>query len=128
MCTIMTICSGFWESFIGYHFRFYVPWETYISTNQQICALEISLLNFLSYVIIVHTVVSISLYVSLEIIRLIQSKWIDWDNKMYYEPNNVQAQARTTTLNEELEQIQYVFADKTGTLTQIIKELKILSS
>ncbi|CAF4940282.1 unnamed protein product, partial [Rotaria sp. Silwood2] len=49
-------------------------------------------------------------------IRLIQSKWIDWDNKMYYEPNNVQAQARTTTLNEELEQIQYIFSDKTGTL------------
>ncbi|CAF4430808.1 unnamed protein product, partial [Rotaria sp. Silwood2] len=62
MCTIMTISSGFWESFIGYHFRIYIPWETYISTNQQIGALEISLLNFLSYVIILHTVVPISLY------------------------------------------------------------------
>ncbi|CAF3568862.1 unnamed protein product [Rotaria sp. Silwood1] len=120
MCTIMTICSGFWESFVGYHFRIYVPWETYISKDQQIGALEISLLNFLSYVIILHTVVPISLYVSVEIIRLIQSKWIDWDNKMYYEPNNVQAQARTTTLNEELGQIQYIFSDKTGTLTQNI--------
>ncbi|CAF5168670.1 unnamed protein product, partial [Rotaria magnacalcarata] len=53
-------------------------------------------------------------------IRLLQSKWIDWDMKMYYEPNNVPAQARTTTLNEELGQIEYIFSDKTGTLTQVM--------
>ncbi len=35
---------------------------------------------------------------------------------MYYEPNNIQAQARTTTLNEELGQIEYIFSDKIGTL------------
>jgi len=37
---------------------------------------------------------------------------------MYYEPNDVPAIARTTTLNEELGQIEYIFSDKTGTLTQ----------
>lgn len=119
----MTICSGLWESFIGYHFQIYIPWATYVSKDQQIGALEISLLTFLSYVIILQTVIPISLYVSVEIIRLIQSKWIDWDNKMYYEPYNIQAQARTTTLNEELGQIEYIFSDKTGTLTQVIAEL-----
>jgi phospholipid-translocating ATPase len=116
----MTICCGFWESFVGYDFRIYLPWETYISADQHIGALENSLLVFLSYIIILNTVVPISLYVSVEFIRLLQSKWIDWDIKMYYEPNNVQAQARTTTLNEELGQIEYIFSDKTGTLTQVI--------
>ncbi|CAF2372959.1 unnamed protein product [Rotaria sp. Silwood2] len=120
MCAIMTICSGFWESFVGYDFRKYLPWETYVSTDQKIGALEISLLVFLSYIIILNTVVPISLYVSVEFIRLLQSKWIDWDMKMYYEPNNVPALARTTTLNEELGQIEYIFSDKTGTLTQNI--------
>ena len=47
---------------------------------------------------------------------------------MYYEPNNIQAQSRTTTLNEELGQIAYIHSDKTGTLTQVIRELKILFS
>lgn len=116
----MTICCGFWSSFVGFDFRIYLPWETYISTDQQIGALETSLLVFLSYIIILNTVVPISLYVSVEFIRLLQSKWIDWDAKMYYEPNNVPAQARTTTLNEELGQIEYIFSDKTGTLTQVM--------
>lgn len=38
---------------------------------------------------------------------------------MYYELNDTPARARTTTLNEELGQIQYIFSDKTGTLTQV---------
>lgn len=38
---------------------------------------------------------------------------------MYYEPAETGAKARSTTLNEELGQIQYVFSDKTGTLTQV---------
>lgn len=119
MCTVMTICCACWESNVGFHFQMYQPWATYVTADEQTGALEISLLTFLSYAIILHTVVPISLYVSLEMIRLIQSKWIDWDNRMYYEPGNVQAQARTTTLNEELGQIDYIFSDKTGTLTQV---------
>jgi len=120
MCAIMTICCGFWESFVGYDFSIYLPWEDYVSSDRRIGALEKSLLVFPSYIIILNTVVPISLYVSVEFIRLIQSKFIDWDINMFYEPNNVPAQARTTTLNEELGQIEYIFSDKTGTLTRNI--------
>ena len=62
-------------------------------------------------------------YYSMEMIRFGHSWWINWDEKMYYAPTDTPAKARTTTLNEELGQIEYIFSDKTGTLTQVILAL-----
>ena len=55
---------------------------------------------------------------SVEIIRFSHSWWINWDKEMYHEETDTPAKSRTTTLNEELGQIEYIFSDKTGTLTQ----------
>ena len=52
-------------------------------------------------------------------IRFVHSLWINWDRHMYYAPKDTAARARTTSLNEELGQIEYIFSDKTGTLTQV---------
>lgn len=57
---------------------------------------------------------------SVEVIRFVQSFLINWDEKMFDEKSGVGAKARTTTLNEELGQIEYIFSDKTGTLTQVL--------
>ena len=63
----------------------------------------------------------ISFIDSVECIRFAQSLMINWDIEMYDEKSDTPAHAKTTTLNEELGQIQYVFSDKTGTLTQVIR-------
>lgn len=56
----------------------------------------------------------------MEIIRLGQSWLIDWDIEMFHEDSNTGAKARTTTLNEELGQIDYVFSDKVSYATLLI--------
>ncbi|BFZ02549.1 hypothetical protein BsWGS_05588 [Bradybaena similaris] len=120
ICLICTVACGIWESLVGYNFQLYLPWETFVHTNKDTGSTTIAVLVFLSYIIILNTVVPISLYVSVEIIRLAHSLWINWDVKMYYAKKDTPAKARTTTLNEELGQIEYIFSDKTGTLTQNI--------
>lgn len=57
---------------------------------------------------------------SVEVLRLGHSFFINWDQKMYYGQTDTSAEARTTTLNEELGQVEFIFSDKTGTLTQNI--------
>ena len=119
ICFTMTICSIVWEMKIGSEFRVYLPWDSYISEDTINGSIQLGFLGLFSYIITLSTVVPISLYVSIEFVRLLQSKWIDWDVNMFYQLNHIRAHVRTTTLNEELGQIQYIFSDKTGTLTQV---------
>uniref|UniRef100_A0A5S6R3N5 Phospholipid-transporting ATPase n=1 Tax=Trichuris muris TaxID=70415 RepID=A0A5S6R3N5_TRIMR len=122
MCTICAVLCGTWEWTTGKNFQVFLPWASYVDHNNATTGtvVFIAFLMFFSYVILLNTVVPISLYVSVEIIRVCHSWWINWDKFMYHANTDTSARARTTTLNEELGQIQYVFSDKTGTLTQNI--------
>ncbi|XP_074115873.1 ATPase phospholipid transporting 8B isoform X3 [Cotesia typhae] len=120
LCLFCMIGCGIWESLVGRYFQAYLPWDSLVPTDPLGGATVTALLVFFSYSIVLNTVVPISLYVSVEVIRFVQSFLINWDEEMYYAPTNTHARARTTTLNEELGQIEYIFSDKTGTLTQNI--------
>ncbi|KAI4368975.1 hypothetical protein MLD38_017472 [Melastoma candidum] len=61
--------------------------------------------------------IPISLYVSIEIVKVLQSIFINQDVCMYYEEADKPARARTSNLNEELGQVDTILSDKTGTLT-----------
>ncbi|KAM1194258.1 hypothetical protein ACFX15_020573 [Malus domestica] len=56
-------------------------------------------------------------------IKFIQStQYINNDLRMYHVESNTPALARTSNLNEELGQVEYIFSDKTGTLTRNLME------
>ncbi|GMI86057.1 Aminophospholipid ATPase 4 [Hibiscus trionum] len=59
----------------------------------------------------------ISLYVSIEVVKVLQASFINQDIHMYDEETGIPAQARTSNLNEELGQVDTILSDKTGTLT-----------
>uniref|UniRef100_A0A6I8N5H0 Phospholipid-transporting ATPase n=1 Tax=Ornithorhynchus anatinus TaxID=9258 RepID=A0A6I8N5H0_ORNAN len=115
----LAIGNSVWERRVGVRFRRFV-----FGDEEETDSVFSGFLTFWSYIIILNTVVPISLYVSVEVLRLGHSHFINWDRKMYFPAKEAPAEARTTTLNEELGQIEYVFSDKTGTLTQNVMTFK----
>ncbi|KAJ4362545.1 drs2 neo1 protein [Neocucurbitaria cava] len=73
--------------------------------------------SFTSFIIMFNTMIPLSLYVSLEIVKLAQMFFLHTDVDMYDEVSDTPCEPRTSTINEELGQISYIFSDKTGTLT-----------
>ncbi|XP_052196379.1 probable phospholipid-transporting ATPase 8 [Diospyros lotus] len=74
-------------------------------------------LHFLTGLMLYGYLIPISLYVSIEIVKVLQSIFINQDQDMYYDVADRPARARTSNLNEELGQVDTILSDKTGTLT-----------
>ena len=70
-----------------------------------------------TWILIFTNFVPISLIVTLEIVKFWQGTFMSWDVNMYDEDEDFPMNAQTTNINEELGQIEYIFSDKTGTLT-----------
>ncbi|KAJ7179181.1 phospholipid-translocating ATPase [Mycena filopes] len=63
-------------------------------------------------------IVPISLYISMEVVRTFQAAFIFFDREIWYERTDQATQAKSWNLSDDLGQIEYIFSDKTGTLTQ----------
>lgn len=73
--------------------------------------------EFIRALILYGYLIPISLYVSIEIVKVLQAVLINKDKKMYDETTGKSVEARTSNLNEELGQVEMILSDKTGTLT-----------
>ncbi|XP_023711362.1 probable phospholipid-transporting ATPase VD isoform X3 [Cryptotermes secundus] len=75
-------------------------------------------LGFWTFIIILQVMIPLSLYVTLEMAKLMQVYHIHNDVDMYDPETNKQIECRALNISEELGQVQYIFSDKTGTLTE----------
>lgn len=73
--------------------------------------------SFWTFLLLLNTMIPVSLIVTLEVVKYIQAFFVNWDVEMYSKERDQFAECNSCSLNEELGQIQFIFSDKTGTLT-----------
>ncbi len=81
-------------------------------------------ITFWAAVIVFQNLIPISLYISLEIVRTLQAFFIYSDIGMYYDQIDQPCIPKSWNISDDVGQIEYIFSDKTGTLTQNVMEFK----
>ncbi|KAF4521458.1 hypothetical protein B566_EDAN001755 [Ephemera danica] len=110
LCIIGAIGNKMWVS--GY-----TPDAPFIPVYPDQPSYE-AVLMFWTYVIILQVMIPLSLYVTIEMAKLIQVYHIHRDPTLHDKERGKKVECRALNITEELGQIQYIFSDKTGTLTE----------
>ena len=76
-----------------------------------------SFLNYFTYMLLLNTLIPISLIITLEVVKLIQGRFMTCDKYGYSHVRQRWIQPNSVSLNEECGLVKYIFSDKTGTLT-----------
>eukprot|EP00347_Sterkiella_histriomuscorum_P002642 403367358 len=142
LCVIMSIFSGFYTSnYANFdangikrkaEYLFYTEFQSAGSSTNSTNTDDdlnynptiVGIKTYGMYYILLNTLIPISLVVSIEFVKLIQTPFFAHDIQMYDEESMKQCQPMTMTLHEELASVKYIFADKTGTLTANIMQFK----
>ncbi|KAM9695532.1 phospholipid-transporting ATPase VB [Trichechus inunguis] len=114
MCLIGAVGHSLWNRTFEEHPPFDVP-----DANGDFLPLALGgFYMFLTMIILLQVLIPISLYVSIELVKLGQVFFLHNDLDLYDEETDVPIQCRALNITEDLGQIQYIFSDKTGTLTE----------
>lgn len=107
------LCAGF----NSYYYNKVLYNADYLYLPQNGSPTIDSLVNYFTYILLLNTMIPISLIITLEIVKVIQGYFISFDYSMFSNVRKKFVKAGSVSLNEELGQVNYIFSDKTGTLT-----------
>jgi phospholipid-translocating ATPase len=118
---VFVICLALFCSFA------YLVWRSKVEVHAWYIIGQVPFHQIITgFIIMFSTMIPLSLYISMEIIKLAQMFLLN-DIDMYDETTNTPMEARTSTINEELGQITHIFTDKTGTLTDNVMKFRKMS-
>ncbi|XP_038888225.1 phospholipid-transporting ATPase 2 [Benincasa hispida] len=72
----------------------------------------------LRFELLCSIMIPISIKVSLDLVKSLYAKFIDWDYDMIDCETGIPSHATNTAISEDLGQVEYILTDKTGTLTE----------
>ncbi|XP_007944174.1 phospholipid-transporting ATPase VA [Orycteropus afer afer] len=122
-CVLILICMSLFSA-IGHglwvwrHQEKKSSFDVLESDGSSLSPVIAAVYSFLTMIIVLQVLIPISLYVSIEIVKVCQVYFINQDVELYDEETDSQLQCRALNITEDLGQIQYIFSDKTGTLTE----------
>ncbi|XP_064481795.1 phospholipid-transporting ATPase VB-like [Ornithodoros turicata] len=116
LCSFGALGSALWLK--SYEFRKDVIFIAYEQESARYNPAIEGFIAFWTYIIILQVMIPLSLYVSIEIIKLGQVYHIHEDIELFDERSNRRLECRALNIPEELGQVEYIFSDKTGTLTE----------
>ena len=106
------ICSIFYYKYYKKNKKFY---HKYLLSKKSITFN--SIIIFFTYFLLLNTLIPISLIITIEIVKIIQGFFINWDVELFSFVRKKFAKAKSISIIEELGNVNYIFSDKTGTLT-----------
>ncbi|CAK0743492.1 hypothetical protein CVIRNUC_001474 [Coccomyxa viridis] len=116
MCVFCAVAAYIWRNHAGWP-RYQLAMYAYVEGNFENGAAYTFIL-FITFWILYSYLVPISLFVTMEIVKFWQGfVYIKNDKDMVDPETGTASLARNTNLNEDLGKVEYVFSDKTGTLT-----------